>query len=101
MRPEGCGDLDRKSKDRMFCWMTLLVTLPTSKFCTLVKILFVKVNIKIKTGFQWATREGPLYDELIRNVNFLLTNAELTKMKFTETQVKLFQCQEEFVTVRF
>lgn len=35
------------------------------------------VREHIKQGFQWATREGPLCDEPIRNVKFRLVSAEI------------------------
>ncbi|WFC99844.1 hypothetical protein MYAM1_002590 [Malassezia yamatoensis] len=35
------------------------------------------VREHLKQGFQWATREGPLCDEPIRNVKFRLVNAEI------------------------
>jgi len=36
-----------------------------------------QVRDTIKQGFQWATREGPLCEEPIRNVKFRLTDLEL------------------------
>ncbi|CAO1630088.1 unnamed protein product [Sympodiomycopsis kandeliae] len=36
------------------------------------------VRESIKQGFQWATREGPLTDEPIRNVKFRILDAELS-----------------------
>ena len=39
--------------------------------------LLEDVRDSICQGFQWATREGPLCDEPIRNVKFKLIEAEL------------------------
>ncbi|MCO5613945.1 hypothetical protein L7F22_068225 [Adiantum nelumboides] len=42
------------------------------------KKLLYTVRQTIKQGFQWATREGPLADEPVRNVKFRILDAELT-----------------------
>ncbi|PWN23949.1 putative ribosomal elongation factor EF-2 [Microstroma glucosiphilum] len=41
------------------------------------KKLLYSVRESIKQGFQWATREGPLSDEPIRNVKLRILDAEL------------------------
>ncbi|KAI9101026.1 P-loop containing nucleoside triphosphate hydrolase protein [Phlyctochytrium arcticum] len=41
--------------------------------------LLQNVRESIKQGFQWATREGPLCDEPIRNVKFKILDATLAK----------------------
>jgi 116 kDa U5 small nuclear ribonucleoprotein component len=41
------------------------------------KKLLYTVRQTIKQGFQWATREGPLADEPVRNVKFRILDAEL------------------------
>ncbi|KNZ60251.1 uncharacterized protein VP01_1588g2 [Puccinia sorghi] len=48
-------------------------TLPTE----VDKKLLFSVKESIKQGFQWATREGPICDEPIRNVKFKLLDATL------------------------
>ncbi|KAI8452874.1 elongation factor EF-2 [Phakopsora pachyrhizi] len=48
-------------------------TLPTE----VDKKLLYSVKESIKQGFQWATREGPICDEPIRNVKFRLLDATL------------------------
>ena len=48
-------------------------TLPSEVDPKLVR----QVRDTIKQGFQWATREGPLCEEPIRNVKFRLTDLEL------------------------
>ncbi|CAO1619328.1 unnamed protein product [Parajaminaea phylloscopi] len=48
-------------------------TLPTE----VDKKLLYTIREAIKQGFQWATREGPLCDEPIRNVKFRILDAEL------------------------
>ncbi|KAI9603549.1 hypothetical protein KEM48_000913, partial [Puccinia striiformis f. sp. tritici PST-130] len=45
------------------------------------KLLF-SVKESIKQGFQWATREGPICDEPIRNVKFKLLDATLLMSPF-------------------
>lgn len=41
------------------------------------KKLLYTVRQTIKQGFQWATREGPLADEPVRNVKFRILDAQL------------------------
>lgn len=41
------------------------------------KKLLYSVRESIKQGFQWATREGPLGDEPVRNVKFRILDAQL------------------------
>lgn len=41
------------------------------------KKLLYSVRESIKQGFQWASREGPLADEPVRNVKFRILDAEL------------------------
>lgn len=48
-------------------------TLPTE----VDKKLLYGIREAIKQGFQWATREGPLCDEPIRNVKFRIIDAEI------------------------
>ncbi|KAJ3007597.1 U5 small nuclear ribonucleoprotein component [Thoreauomyces humboldtii] len=43
------------------------------------KKLLESVRDSIKQGFQWATREGPLCDEPIRNVKFKILDATLAQ----------------------
>ncbi|KAI8820180.1 P-loop containing nucleoside triphosphate hydrolase protein [Fimicolochytrium jonesii] len=43
------------------------------------KQLLTAVRDSIKQGFQWATREGPLCDEPIRNVKFKILDASLAQ----------------------
>ncbi|KND01710.1 small GTP-binding protein domain [Spizellomyces punctatus DAOM BR117] len=50
-------------------------TLPTETD----KQLLQSVRDSIKQGFQWATREGPLCDEPIRNVKFKILDATIAK----------------------
>lgn len=50
-------------------------TLPTETD----KQLLETVRDSIKQGFQWATREGPLCDEPMRNVNFKILDATIAK----------------------
>lgn len=40
------------------------------------KKLLYSVRESIKQGFQWATREGPLADEPVRNIKFRILDAE-------------------------
>ncbi|KAI9695648.1 MAG: hypothetical protein M1820_008495 [Bogoriella megaspora] len=50
-------------------------TLPTD----IDKKLLTSARDSLKQGFTWATREGPLCEEPIRNTNFRLTDLELAQ----------------------
>ncbi|KAJ1923594.1 hypothetical protein IWQ60_005784 [Tieghemiomyces parasiticus] len=41
------------------------------------KALLRTVRDSVRQGFQWATREGPLCDEMVRNVKFKILGADL------------------------
>ena len=43
------------------------------------KKLLSQIRESVKQGFQWATREGPLCDEPIRNVKFRLLDATISE----------------------
>jgi len=43
------------------------------------KKLLYNVKESLKQGFQWATREGPLCDEPVRNVKFRILDAQLAQ----------------------
>ena len=76
--------------------------------------LLTEVKESVIQGFRWATKEGPLCDEPIRNVKFKLLDAQISGVRrdlwalilnkiirilCTELEVKLSLPLEEFATV--